>query len=1152
MSLQFGSTWWGQRWLQSLDRIDYENRLPRGKTYARKGAVRDILFVENICKAKVQGTRRTPYTVKLEFPLLFQEQKQQLLNGLLEQSATVSKLLNRELSPSIMSIASQYGIKVFPTSWMDWDMSCSCPDWAVPCKHLASVVYVLSREIDSDPFLIFRLMGLDLLAELRVRNIQIEERTQSILSFETFLLAGESSEKESEVKNFTSKFSDIGLNHDALLLLLPENPAFYHYGDFRKTYASTWQEIQKTAKKISGNTKHLSKYFGTLPSKFLLTKHSECSIIVDVNGAWSVELDQKQCQVEHLIRDLLSLDSEEITAYHQSVYALYYLLRTINYVLAQGLLIPQLTQHKKQYQVYWIVPIFDQRISDIMENLHQIMPNNLIQLQKGKKKQECPRPERILCALFAKKMISQFSVVSKPDPFLSLFFEGVDYSFQALGESKFPLAINLWLERYDLEISKHRVFLIVSEAENIFAIDFEIEVEGQRHPLSSILVEEEYITNRFMIVRKLMLLSDFIDGLEEHINGKSSVPIFLGVDEFAPFLMNVLPVIQLFGIQVILPKILKEILRPKPTVQVRTKTGLSVAGIRLDDLLTFDWKIALGDQLIDIEECKKLLQNASKLIKFRGRYIYVDENDLQKILSHLSKAKDLKHHELLQIALSEKYQEAHVLLTPEVQKLIEELRAQKEIAIPQSLEATLRPYQERGFSWMVRNYQLGFGSILADDMGLGKTLQAIALLLHFKEFGRLNETKQALVIAPMSLLTNWTREVEKFAPILSTSVYHGAQRKMEPTDIIFTSYGTLRSDIAAFKKRKWQAVIIDEAQHIKTPSAKQTKAVKSLKTGCRVALSGTPVENRLSEFWSIMDFANKGFLGTLTSFGKEFSKPIQIERDYKAVERFQNITKPFLMRRLKTDKSIISDLPDKIEQNTYCVLTESQATLYQKTVEQGLLAVETEKESMFKRQGVVLQMILALKQICNHPTQFLKNQNKDAFLSGKIATLFDILTTILERDEKVLIFTQFREMGTLLEEFITKHLDEEVFFFHGGSSMKKRNEMVDAFQTQRNKRVFVLSLKAAGTGLNLTAASHVIHYDLWWNPAVENQATDRAYRIGQTKNVHVHRFICRNTFEEKIDAMIQKKKDLADMTISAGENWIGNLSNSELRDVFER
>ena len=1151
MRLQFGSTWWGRSWLQSLDQIDYQNRLPRGKTYARKGAVRDIRFIENICMAKVQGTRRTPYAVKLKFPLLFQEQKEQLLQGLLEQSATVSKLLNRELSPSIMHIASQYGIKVFPTSWMDWDMSCSCPDWAVPCKHLASVVYVLSREIDSDPFLIFRLMGLDLLAELRVRNIQIEERTQSVLSFEAFLLEGESSEKESENKNFTSKFSDIGLKHDALLLLLPENPAFYHYGDFRKTYASSWQKIQKTAKKISGNTTHLAKYFGTLPSKVSLTKHSECSILVDVNGVLRVELDQEQCQVNHLIRDVLSLDSEEITAYHQSIYALYYLLITINYLLAQGLLIPQVTQYKEQYSIDWAVPSFDQAIVNIMENLHQIIPKGLVQFQKGKK-HVCPRPERILCALFAKKMIAQFSVVSKPDPFLSLFFEGLDYTFQGLGESKFPLAINLWLERYDLEISEHRVFLIVSEVEDIFTITFEIEVEGQRHPLSRILIEEEQISHRFMIVRKLMLLSDFIDGLEGHINGRASEPILLDVDEFAPFLMNVLPVIQLFGIQVVLPKILKEILRPKPTVQVKTKTGLSVAGIRLDDLLTFDWKIALGDQLIDIEECRELLQNASKLIKFRGRYIYVDENDLQKILSHLSKAKDLKHHELLQIALSEKYQEAHVLLTPEVEKLIQELRTQKEISIPKTLEATLRPYQERGFSWLVRNHQLGFGSILADDMGLGKTLQAITLLLYFKELGNLNEKKQALVIAPMSLLTNWVREVEKFAPMLSTSVYHGAQRKREPTDIIFTSYGTLRSDIALFKKTKWQAVIIDEAQHIKTPSAKQTKAVKSLKTGCRVALSGTPVENRLSEFWSIMDFANKGFLGTLTSFAREFSKPIQIERDYKIAEHFQNITKPFLMRRVKTDKSIISDLPDKIEQNTYCVLTETQATLYQKTVEQGLLAVETEKESLFKRQGVVLQMILALKQICNHPTQFLKNQNKDALLSGKMATLFELLTAILERDEKVLIFTQFTEMGALLEEFITKTLDEEVLYFHGGSSMKKRNKMVDEFQTQRNKRVFILSLKAAGTGLNLTAASHVIHYDLWWNPAVESQATDRAYRIGQTKNVHVHRFICRNTFEEKIDMMIQKKKDLAEMTISTGENWIGNLSNSELREVFER
>ena len=319
-------------------------------------------------------------------------------------------------------------------------------------------------------------------------------------------------------------------------------------------------------------------------------------------------------------------------------------------------------------------------------------------------------------------------------------------------------------------------------------------------------------------------------------------------------------------------------------------------------------------------------------------------------------------------------------------------------------------------------------------------------------------------------------------------------------------------------------------------------------------MSGTPVENRLTEFWSIMDFANKGYLGNIKSFKEHFADPIQVFNDEATVNRFRKVTSPFMMRRMKSDKSIISDLPDKVEQNQFALLTKQQTALYEKTMQAAMAEIEgldgTDGQSLFKRQGLVLQMILALKQICNHPTNFLKNGNFDAALSGKTELLFELLDSILESGEKVLIFTQFREMGDLLQRFIAERFGERPMFYHGGCSLQERQLMVDRFQHNRADNVFLLSLKAAGTGLNLTAASHVIHYNLWWNPAVENQATDRAYRIGQKKNVMVHRFITKNTFEEKINEMIQDKKHLAEMTVATGENWLGKLSNKELREIF--
>jgi len=597
-------------------------------------------------------------------------------------------------------------------------------------------------------------------------------------------------------------------------------------------------------------------------------------------------------------------------------------------------------------------------------------------------------------------------------------------------------------------------------------------------------------------------------------------------------------------------------LRPKASVKLRSKSSGEGSFIRLDDLLTFDWQVAIGDQVMSLDEFNSYFRKASGLMKFKENYVYMDENDLERLHKHFSSTKPLNSFQLLHTALMQEFEGAPVVLSPEVEKMIKEFNSDKSIELPNGLNANLRPYQHRGFSWMYRNMKIGFGSIIADDMGLGKTVQVIAIIQKLKEDGIINQKQKGLIIVPTGLLINWQTEFEKFAPGITTQIYHGTTRNVKDfdADILLSTYGVVRGDFEVLKKKKWQIVVIDEAQNIKNNETAQSKAVKSIPAGVRIAMSGTPVENRLSEFWSIMDFANKGYLGNEKTFREEFASPIQLFNDEHAVAKFRRITAPFLMRRLKSDKSIISDLPDKIEQNQYSLLTKPQAALYEKTLQMAMEEIEgisgNDHQSLFKRQGLVLQMILALKQICNHPTQFLKNGKDDPALSGKTILLLDMLEPMVDSGQKVIIFSQFREMGILLQKFISERVGEEPMFLHGGCSIKQRQEMVNRFQNNRADKIFLLSLKAAGTGLNLTAASQVIHYDLWWNPAVEAQATDRAYRIGQTKNVQVHRFITKNTFEERIDEMIQKKKHLADMTVATGENWIGKLSNKELREIF--
>jgi SNF2 family DNA or RNA helicase len=452
----------------------------------------------------------------------------------------------------------------------------------------------------------------------------------------------------------------------------------------------------------------------------------------------------------------------------------------------------------------------------------------------------------------------------------------------------------------------------------------------------------------------------------------------------------------------------------------------------------------------------------------------------------------------------------------------------------------------------MQNIKLGFGSILADDMGLGKTLQVVAVILALKNDGVFNNGQKVLIIAPTSLLSNWQKEFEKFAPSVRLFVYHGQNRKDEPIpnniDVLITSYGLVRRDMKELNKDQWFLIVIDEAQNIKNPKTAQSKSIKCVNAMHKIAMSGTPVENRLTEYWSIFDFTNKSYLGTQKTFVRRYASPIERNRDAHSLELFKKVTSPFILRRLKSDKSIISDLPEKVENNRYCSLSDQQAALYQGVVNNSLNEIEA--SAGITRKGLILSMINALKQICNHPSQYTKLKSASIDQSGKTGLLEEILCEIDESSsEKVIIFTQYTEMGRILVDLIGDRFHCDVPFLHGGLNRTKRDQIVNDFQTKFSTRILLVSLKAGGTGLNLTAANHVIHYDLWWNPAVETQATDRAFRIGQTRNVMVHRFLTKGTFEERIDDMISSKRDLANLAVVSGESFVTDMTTRQLEEL---
>jgi SNF2 family DNA or RNA helicase len=468
---------------------------------------------------------------------------------------------------------------------------------------------------------------------------------------------------------------------------------------------------------------------------------------------------------------------------------------------------------------------------------------------------------------------------------------------------------------------------------------------------------------------------------------------------------------------------------------------------------------------------------------------------------------------------------------------------------PVGFQGTLRPYQERGLSWLHFLARLELGGILADDMGLGKTAQTLSLLLTERADGA--TPAPTLLVCPMSLVSNWQKEAARFAPSLRVYVHHGGSRRrdgIDDADLVLTTYGTVVRDLSTLRGVEWARVVCDEAQAIKNSGTRQAQAVRAIPARTRLALTGTPVENHLAELWSIMDFCNPGLLGPAKRFRRRFQEPIEVRQDEDAAAALKRATGPFVLRRLKTDKTIISDLPEKNEMKVWCTLTEEQATLYQAVVEDMMAAIEGSEG--IQRRGNVLAAMTKLKQVCNHPVHLLKDGSRLPSRSGKLARLEELAAEIVEEGDKALVFTQYAEWGSLLQPYLAAHLDRPVLWLHGGLSKAKRDDLVERFQTDDEPMLFLLSLKAAGTGLNLTAANHVVHFDRWWNPAVEDQATDRAFRIGQSRNVQVRKFICTGTLEEKIDAMIERKKALASSVVGTGEEWISELNTDQLRELF--
>lgn len=1265
-SQNYGTTWWGQRWLNALSGIDYESRIPRGKTYANTGKVFRLEFDTHrgIIKARVKGNYDPFYSVQLKLPRFSLDEIDRLVNDISKSPVILANLSARKLDPKIEELAEKRGISIFPKRWDDLQVSCSCPDWAVPCKHIAAVIYKISQEIDANPFILFELKGFDLVAELKEHGVDFEQVEETEMPTWKQLLQKKGNTNKLPLGSLKKlSFAEIPPLLDSVMGVFAPSPAGYTGSPLRdvlqkvlvraqkKAVAAlkdktdrdvpSWNEDEALVRLDSWGRVHFAKSlkWTVYPNTGSGTAYSEQ--IRNVGD----ELTDEGVSPENMFSG--AIDHNALQDAPEAMEALYDIWLLATKLVMQGAIIPQIYEPiDENFIIRWIPAFMSREISRITDEAGRALlslPEDILLVDR--------RPEELSGRVLAEALLGAFIdgyvidsytsstmyTASDPDALAPeikalLLREVVDTADLIAGEHV-RMGLESWLSPLYLEDLKVKPVVILQDltlgsrlslddlVDNVrtacepddeenakekdlyvdtarfpeFADDFsdeqtevepEIETELMHEqksgsgdlfsnetgigismgfnrvdtdgtpdelfiPLKDVLEDPQYGKIRFECMRTISRLSAICPQLSSLLENHGGEGV-IGLDSLASVILSSIPAMKLLGVRLIIPRALNRVLYPKASMKIGLKPGDNSGNnmISLMSMIDFDWSIALGDHGISDADFERLLQYEGKVVRFGSSFVYVDPETMVRIGKKLALKQQPSKQRLIAAALTGRFGDNSVYITKELKDALKRLLSEKALALPKDLNAKLRPYQERGYSWLVRNMHTMMGSIIADDMGLGKTLQVISAIEKLREDGELDK-KQVLIVVPTSVLVNWQRELKKFAPKLTFSVFYSAKRKLDPSaNIILTTYGTLRSSCKVMAELNLRLIAIDEAQTIKNSSSMLFNAVRSLKADSMIAMSGTPVENRLMEYWSIMDFVNPGLLGNVREFKKEFSDPIERNRDADAAKRLRRVTAPFIMRRLKSDKSVISDLPEKITTDTYCTLTPVQVALYQAQLDESMRAMEQLKVGI-ARSAVILNMIDKLKKICNAPQHFSKEEpHKGPEYSGKAEVMFGILDELHKAHRKVLIFTQFKEMGTLLQQWIKDRTGYEPQFIHGGVHAEERAKIVENFQSKRSERILLLTLKAAGTGLNLTEASAVIHYDLWWNPAVESQATDRAYRIGQKQNVQVYRLICANSFEEKINDMIESKKELAEMTVNVGEKWIGDMSNRQLEEIF--
>ena len=955
-----------------------------------------------------------------------------------------------------------------------------------------------------------------------------------------------------ELNNLTFKKNDI----EKLLLNLDSNPYSQKNKDFRYTLSLIYELIEeeffetfdtknnvlRATDIIFENENNEAKIFITPPYNFDYYLKSRGSL-------YRLKTEYKNDKIGYNIPlDLffeyftgLNESSEITDDLTESFKFYFYLTNFVKKTVEKLNFIPTVQFRKETFSIIW-EPYFLNK--DYLTSYSEILNNNILDRETTKKLID----KYLNYLIFAFLNVKHYKF---KDLKAAIYFTKYLSHKRILKGHDLASDIQTWFD--EMSLGTYDI-VPVFNIEKLDGEKFLLRIKAKNKLTGEVIEPDELSDNDKTIIEKqINWATKYIEDLED-------ITLELDLSGVYKLITKITFYLAQAGMEVNLPEGMDNVIIPRASINAKVKEKRlneieeffslrNDSSISLDEIMDFSIEVALGNEKISAEEFRELAKNTNGLIEYKGKFILIDKEETEKLLTRLKKPNFVMNKmELLHHALSGKIDEYDFDYDAAFARIVSNFTKVEDVTLPKELKGTLRPYQEIGYRWLYTNVVKGFGCCIADDMGLGKTIQVISLILKLKEEKKLK--KPALVVCPTTLLGNWERELENFAPTLDAFIYHGLNREFSiDHDVILTTYAILRIDLEEFKKYNWDILIIDEAQNIKNSSTSQTQAVKAIKANMKVAMTGTPVENRLSELWSIFDFINKGYLGTITDFSKNYSMPIEKFKETQRAQKLKQAISPFMLRRLKTDKTIISDLPEKIVLDEYCYLTKMQAALYERVLTQSMAEIHSAGQGI-NRRGAIFKLITNLKQVCNHPYHYLKHGDMSQGASGKTEKLMSILHNIVDNNEKALVFTQYKEMGSILEKITKEEFEFDPLFFHGSLNVKQREEMIKEFSENDKKKIMILSLKAGGLGLNLTSASNVIHYDLWWNPAVEDQATDRTYRIGQDKNVMVHRFITLSTFEEKIDKIIKDKRELADSAVFIGEKIITELSDDEIYEIF--